>query len=97
MFNTFLGSGRNDYTTCFFCDEILCQWDDDDEPWTEHAKWSKNCSYVLLNKGKHFVDQVCNVENDISNQLVIEYIYYFRNNIKNLTYTLFVGVIHIDK
>uniref|UniRef100_A0A2S2P3Z9 Apoptosis inhibitor IAP n=1 Tax=Schizaphis graminum TaxID=13262 RepID=A0A2S2P3Z9_SCHGA len=65
----YTGNGRNDYTTCFFCDEILCQWTDDDEPWTEHAKWSKKCSYVLLNKGKHFVDQVCNVENDISNQL----------------------------
>ncbi|XP_026819389.1 death-associated inhibitor of apoptosis 2-like [Rhopalosiphum maidis] len=60
-----------DFMTCFFCAEILSHWTDDDEPWTEHAKWSKTCSHLLLNKGKSFVDQVYDVENDVikSNQL----------------------------
>lgn len=43
---------------CFYCSQGLKDWEDDDEPWTEHAKWSCKCSYLLLSKGKKFVDQV---------------------------------------
>jgi len=33
-------------------------WEVDDDPWVEHARWSPLCSYVLLSKGKRFVEEV---------------------------------------
>lgn len=33
-------------------------WEIDDDPWVEHARWSPLCSYVLLSKGKRFVEEV---------------------------------------
>jgi len=46
-------------------------WEDNDEPWKEHARWSKACSYVLLNKGKNFVDKACGEESTKLNTTVI--------------------------
>jgi len=69
----FLGNGQTDLLTCFFCNIRLNKWEDADEPWIEHVKKSKSCAYVILNKGKHFVDQVLGVDNHSieCNQLVI--------------------------
>lgn len=69
----FLGDGETDFVTCFFCNVRLSMWEDGDEPWIEHAKWSKTCAFVKLNKGKNFVSQVLGVDNDVIeyNQLVI--------------------------
>lgn len=50
---------------CFCCSQGLKDWEDDDEPWTEHARWSPTCSYVLLSKGKHFVDKACGVRDEV--------------------------------
>lgn len=50
---------------CFCCSQGLKDWEDDDEPWTEHARWSPNCSYVLLSKGKGFVEEACGMKNDV--------------------------------
>lgn len=50
---------------CFYCGQGLKDWEDNDEPWTEHAKWSPNCSYLLLSKGKNFVHEACGLKNDI--------------------------------
>jgi len=58
----FLGNGTNDQMLCFYCSQGLKDWEENDEPWTEHARWSKNCSYMLLNKGKNFVDKACGMK-----------------------------------
>lgn len=50
---------------CFCCSQGLKDWEDDDEPWTEHARWSPTCSYVLLSKGKKFVDEACGVREEV--------------------------------
>jgi len=73
MFYYFLGHGTNDHMTCFYCGKSLHNWEDNDEPWVEHAKWSINCSFLLLNKGKNFVDKACGMKSNIteSNQKVI--------------------------
>lgn len=60
-----LGDGQNDQMLCFCCSQGLKDWEDDDEPWTEHARWSPNCSYVLLSKGKSFVEEACGVRSDV--------------------------------
>jgi len=63
LFN--LGDGQDDQMLCFCCSQGLKDWEDEDEPWTEHARWSPTCSYVLLSKGKSFVDAACGVKNDV--------------------------------
>ncbi|XP_050443224.1 death-associated inhibitor of apoptosis 2-like isoform X2 [Adelges cooleyi] len=61
----YIGDGQNDQMLCFCCSQGLKDWEDDDEPWTEHARWSPNCSYVLLSKGKNFVDEACGKKKEI--------------------------------
>jgi len=39
------------------------KWQKDDNPWVEHARWSKHCTFVLLNMGKRFVKEVSDEEN----------------------------------
>jgi len=69
-----LGDGANDHMSCFYCSHGLKDWEDSDEPWIEHARWSENCTFLLLNKGKNFVYKACGVESNIikSNLEVIQ-------------------------
>ena len=41
FFLSFLGGLRN--------------WQPDDDPWTEHARWFTKCGYVRLIKGDEFI------------------------------------------
>lgn len=50
--------GYRDKVRCFHCDGGLRNWDPEDEPWYEHAKWFPTCPYLLLVKGQEFVDEV---------------------------------------
>lgn len=54
-----LFSGKGDQTICFHCGGGLKDWEESDEPWVEHARWFSKCNFVLLTKGKTFVDEVC--------------------------------------
>jgi len=69
----FLGNGYSDTITCFYCSDTRNDRDENEEPWVVHAKYSKNCIYLLLKKGKSFGDMVHAVKRDFikSNQLVI--------------------------
>ena len=31
--------GNQDTVQCWYCNGVLHNWDADDKPWTEHAKW----------------------------------------------------------
>lgn len=55
----FFYTGKGDQTICFHCGGGLKDWEESDEPWVEHARWFSKCSYVLMVKGKDFVDEVC--------------------------------------
>lgn len=48
----------SDRVVCFNCGMGLRSWDDEDAPWEEHAKYSPNCEYLILVKGRAFVDEV---------------------------------------
>ena len=50
--------GRADKVKCFFCDGGLCDWEVDDEPWTEHARWFPNCGFLKQVKGTTFIQKV---------------------------------------
>ncbi|XP_046670435.1 death-associated inhibitor of apoptosis 1 isoform X2 [Homalodisca vitripennis] len=55
----FFYTGKGDQTICFHCGGGLKDWEESDEPWVEHARWFSKCNFVLLIKGKDFVDKVC--------------------------------------
>ena len=36
----------------------LRHWSDEDDPWIEHSRWSKDCLFVKQVKGQEFVNLV---------------------------------------
>lgn len=51
----FYSIGFEDYTRCFDCGVGLRGWDNTDDPWKQHAKFSPKCKYLLSEKGQSFV------------------------------------------
>lgn len=49
--------GLSDQTKCFYCDGGLRNWQPDDDPWTEHARWFSKCGFVRLIKGDEFISK----------------------------------------
>nr|BAH72482.1 ACYPI001005 [Acyrthosiphon pisum] len=64
----YIGNGTNDQMLCYYCSQGLKDWEENDEPWTEHAKWAQSCSFVQLHKGQNFVDKVRGVKSTKFNQ-----------------------------
>ncbi|XP_078321655.1 baculoviral IAP repeat-containing protein 8-like [Crassostrea virginica] len=48
--------GNNDVVFCFYCGVGLEKWEEGDEPWGEHARWSPNCVFVINIKGQEFIE-----------------------------------------
>ncbi|AER41437.1 Iap-3 [Epinotia aporema granulovirus] len=51
-------TGRGDMTKCFYCDGGLKDWEENDIPWEQHARWFDKCAYVKLVKGEEYVQKV---------------------------------------
>ena len=47
--------GTNDRVKCWYCNGGLQNWDRNDEPWFEHAKWFPHCEFLLQNKGPEYI------------------------------------------
>lgn len=58
----FFYTGHDDNVRCFCCDFGLKEWNPEDDPWWEHARWSGSCKFVLDKKGVGFVNRVKNGE-----------------------------------
>lgn len=54
----FFYCGLSDHVRCFHCGNGLRNWEKDDDPWQEHARWYPECNYVMLKKGQEFIDKV---------------------------------------
>ncbi|XP_067951368.1 baculoviral IAP repeat-containing protein 7-like [Watersipora subatra] len=54
----FFYTESGDMVTCFHCNVSLRYWRSGEDPWTEHARMSPYCGYLLQRKKKHFIDQV---------------------------------------
>ncbi|XP_063634925.1 death-associated inhibitor of apoptosis 1-like [Cydia splendana] len=54
----FYYTGQSDKTKCFYCDGGLKDWEEDDVPWEQHARWFNRCAYVQLVKGEDYVQKV---------------------------------------
>ncbi|CAH1246363.1 BIRC3 [Branchiostoma lanceolatum] len=49
----------DDQVRCFWCDGGLKDWQAEDDPWTEHARWyGEKCDFVLRQKTLSFVQEV---------------------------------------
>ncbi|XP_052087302.1 uncharacterized protein LOC127724405 isoform X2 [Mytilus californianus] len=47
-----------DCVRCFQCGIGLRNWEENDNPWVEHARWSRKCQYLIRRKGQGFIDSV---------------------------------------
>ncbi|KAH8371726.1 hypothetical protein KR093_008727, partial [Drosophila rubida] len=54
----FFYTGVGDRVRCFSCGGGLKDWDDNDEPWEQHALWLRDCRFVKLIKGQLYIDLV---------------------------------------
>ncbi|XP_030570106.1 death-associated inhibitor of apoptosis 1 isoform X1 [Drosophila novamexicana] len=54
----FFYTGVGDRVRCFSCGGGLKDWDDNDEPWEQHALWLSQCRFVKLIKGRLYIDAV---------------------------------------
>ena len=54
----FLCSGLSDHVRCYHCSNGLRNWESNDDPWVEHAKWYPDCTFVSLKKGDDFINNV---------------------------------------
>ena len=50
--------GERDRVKCWYCNGGLQNWERDDLPWEEHAKWFPLCEFVLQRKGPQFVHRI---------------------------------------
>lgn len=50
--------GFGDCVRCFQCGLGLRDWSESDDPWIEHSRWSKNCSFVKQMRGQEFINLV---------------------------------------
>ena len=50
--------GYSDMCKCFFCDIGLRNWEDPDDPWVQHARWSPECDYLKMCKGEDYISAI---------------------------------------
>ncbi|KAF5295949.1 hypothetical protein FQA39_LY12721 [Lamprigera yunnana] len=61
----FFYNGKGDQTICFHCGGGLKDWEDNDNPWEQHAKWFSKCNFVRLQKGHEYISKICSREDAI--------------------------------
>lgn len=54
----FYSTGIEDNAMCFYCGGALRNWEANDDPWEQHAKWYPGCNYLVQEKGCEFVNSI---------------------------------------
>lgn len=54
----FFYTQKGDRVVCFSCGGGLRDWDENDDPWEQHALWFSKCEYLKLVKGQEYIDAV---------------------------------------
>lgn len=60
----FYYTGQGDSVLCFHCGGGLQSWNEEDDPWIEHAKHFSKCYFLHLIKGEKFVAEAVKSRND---------------------------------
>ncbi|XP_076549096.1 baculoviral IAP repeat-containing protein 7-B isoform X1 [Osmia lignaria lignaria] len=50
--------GKGDQTLCYHCGGGLKDWEPEDDPWEQHAKWFSKCYYLLMVQGQDYVNKI---------------------------------------
>lgn len=50
--------GKGDKTVCFQCGGGLKDWEENDDPWKEHARYFSKCTYLIQKMGRDFINEV---------------------------------------
>ncbi|XP_037657030.1 baculoviral IAP repeat-containing protein 1 isoform X2 [Choloepus didactylus] len=53
----FVYTGHKDTVQCFSCGGYLGNWEEDDDPWKEHAKWFPKCEFLQSKKSSEEITQ----------------------------------------
>ncbi|XP_066587413.1 baculoviral IAP repeat-containing protein 8-like [Prorops nasuta] len=51
-------TGKGDQTLCYYCNGGLKDWEPNEDPWEQHAKWYSKCGFLLRVKGQEYVNNV---------------------------------------
>ncbi|ABC61218.1 IAP-3 [Choristoneura occidentalis granulovirus] len=54
----FYYTNKGDRTKCYYCDNGLKDWEPEDVPWEQHARWFDKCEFVKIVKGDQYVQKV---------------------------------------
>ncbi|KAK9298200.1 hypothetical protein QLX08_008365 [Tetragonisca angustula] len=54
----FYYTGKGDQTLCYHCGGGLKDWEPDNDPWEQHAKWFSKCCYLLMVQGQDYVNKI---------------------------------------
>lgn len=54
----FYYTGKGDKTVCFQCGGGLKDWEENDDPWKEHARYFPKCTYLIQKQGRDFINEV---------------------------------------
>ncbi|XP_015599785.1 death-associated inhibitor of apoptosis 1 isoform X2 [Cephus cinctus] len=58
----FYYTGKGDQTLCYHCGRGLKDWEPEDNPWEQHAKWFSKCYYLLLVKGQDYINSITGLQ-----------------------------------
>lgn len=54
----FYYTGKGDRVCCFSCGGGLKDWEENDDPWEQHAMWYGKCEYLKLMKDADFIEKM---------------------------------------
>lgn len=61
----FFYTGKGDKVCCFSCGGGLKDWEQNDDPWEQHAMWYGKCEYVKLMKDACFLEKMAKQREEV--------------------------------
>lgn len=65
-------------------------WEREDNPWEEHARWSSNCIFVRLSRDNQFVETVRGEVDNAANMYTVVGIFRIIFNVRKFMFLLFL-------
>jgi hypothetical protein len=65
----FFYTGVGDQVCCFSCGGGVKNWEENDDPWEEHARWHGDCEHVNLVKGADFITKLAETPREAASKV----------------------------